>query len=74
MLDLYAVADILETEMFHTDRSQFISKFAPAQHVWAANWFLLEPAPGCVNISPGDILRPEISADDMFLSGVNYIF
>jgi hypothetical protein len=73
-LDLYADADIPETEMFHTDRNKLISKFASsAAHVaghqltsaetgtWLAEHF---------TVTLGDLKG---LADDMFLSGVNHI-
>ena len=38
LLDLYALADIPETEMFRTDRNKLISKFASsAAHVTGSN-------------------------------------
>jgi hypothetical protein len=74
-LDLYADADIPETEMFHLDRSPLISKFASsAAHVaghpltgaetgtWLAEHF---------NETPAEL---KFLADDMFISGVNHIF
>jgi len=74
-LDLYATADIPETEMFHADRSKLISKFASsAAHVtgkplvsaetgtWLAEHF---------TVTLGDLKG---LADDMFLSGVNHVF
>jgi alpha-L-rhamnosidase len=74
-LDLYADADIPETEMFHNDRSILISKFASsAAHVaghpltgaetgtWLAEHF---------TVTLADL---KYLADDMFLSGVNHIY
>jgi hypothetical protein len=74
-LDMYADADIPETEMFHLDRNPLISKFASsAAHVaghpltgaetgtWLAEHF---------NETLGEL---KSLMDDMFISGVNHIF
>jgi len=74
-LDLYADADIPETEMFHTDRNILISKFASsAAHV--AGHQLTSAETGTwlgehFTVTLGDL---KSLADDMFLSGVNHIF
>ncbi len=74
-LDLYADADIPETEMFHTDRNKLISKFASsAAHV--AGHQLTSAETGTwlgehFTVTLGDLKG---LADDMFLSGVNHIF
>ncbi len=75
LLDLYAVADIPETEMFHTDRNKLISKFASsAAHVTG------KPLVGC---ETGTWLNEHFTEtladmkyllDDLFLSGVNHVF
>ena len=74
-LDLYADADIHETEMFHTDRNILISKFASsAAHV--AGHPLTSAETGTwlgehFTVTLGDLKG---LADDMFLAGVNHIF
>ncbi len=74
-LDLYADADIPETEMFHLDRNKLISKFASsAAHV--AGHPLTSAETGTwleehFTVTLGDLKG---LADDMFLSGVNHIF
>jgi hypothetical protein len=74
-LDLYADADIPETEMFHTDRNILISKFASsAAHV--AGHQLTSAETGTwlgehFTVTLGDLKG---LADDMFLAGVNHIF
>jgi alpha-L-rhamnosidase len=75
LLDLYALADVPETEMFHTERSRLISKFASsAGHVAGRP---------LVSAETGTWLREHFTetlgdlkflADDMFLSGINHIF
>jgi hypothetical protein len=75
LLDLYAAADIPETEMFSKDRDILVSKFASsAAHVaghklvsaetgtWVAEHF---------NETLADLKR---NVDDLFLAGVNHIF
>ncbi|HZI33595.1 MAG TPA: glycosyl hydrolase, partial [Candidatus Binatia bacterium] len=74
-LDLYADADIPETEMFHLDRNILISKFASsAAHV--AGHQLTSAETGTwleehFTVTLGDL---KSLADDMFLAGVNHIF
>jgi hypothetical protein len=74
-LDLYADADIPETEMFHLDRNILISKFASsAAHV--AGHPLTSAETGTwleehFTVTLGDL---KSLADDMFLAGVNHIF
>jgi hypothetical protein len=74
-LDLYADADIPETEMFHADRNILISKFASsAAHV--AGHQLTSAETGTwlgehFTVTLGDL---KSLADDMFLAGVNHIF
>jgi len=74
-LDLYAAADIPETEMFHLDRNKLVSKFSSsAAHVMG------KPLVGC---ETGTWLKDHFTVtladlkylfDDLFLSGVNHIF
>jgi hypothetical protein len=74
-LDLYADADIPETEMFHADRNILVSKFASsAAHV--AGHPLTSAETGTwlkehFTVTLGDLKG---LADQMFLAGVNHIF
>jgi hypothetical protein len=73
-LDLYAAADIPETEMFYKDRNKLISKFASsAAHTQG------KPLVGC---ETGTWLNEHFTEtladmkyllDDLFLSGVNHV-
>ena len=75
LLDLYAAADIPETEFFRFDRNPFIAKFASsAAHVtgrklvssetgtWLAEHF---------NVTLGEL---KLLVDEFFVSGVNHVF
>lgn len=74
LLDLYALADIPETEMFDKDRSKFVSKFASsAAHVMGRK---------LVSSETGTWLREHFTEtlgdlksllDDLFLSGINHV-
>jgi len=75
LLDLYALADIPETEMFHTDRSQLISKFASsAGHVAGRKLVSAETGTWLREHFTETLADLKFLADDMFLSGVNHIF
>lgn len=74
LLDLYAVADIPETEMFNKDRDPLVSKFASS----AANVM----GKARVAAEKGTWLREHFQvtlgdlkwlADDLFVSGVNHV-
>jgi hypothetical protein len=75
LLDLYAVNDIPETEMFNRDRSSLVSKFASsAAHVMGRKY---------VSSETGTWLREHFTErlgdlkeliDQLFLSGVNHMF
>ncbi|HEU6447597.1 MAG TPA: glycosyl hydrolase [Verrucomicrobiae bacterium] len=74
-LDLYAAADIPETEMFHNDRSILISKFASsAAHVAGHPLTGAETGTWMREHFTGTLGELKNLADDMFLSGVNRIF
>jgi hypothetical protein len=74
LLDLYALVDIPETEMFDNDRSKFVSKFSSsAAHVMGRR---------LVSAETGTWLREHFTEtlgdlksllDDLFLSGVNHV-
>jgi hypothetical protein len=75
LLDLYAVADIPETEMYHSSRSQFISKFASsAAHVAGHRLVSAETGTWLREHFTETLADLKFLADDMFLSGVNHIF
>jgi hypothetical protein len=75
LLDLYALADIPETEMFHTDRDKFISKFASsAAHVAGRKLTAAETGTWLNEHFTETLAELKVLFDDMFLSGVNHIF
>jgi len=75
LLDLYAVADIPETEMFHSDRSIFISKFASsASHVAGHPLTSAETGTWLTEHFVTTLADLKYLEDDMFLSGINHIF
>jgi hypothetical protein len=74
-LDLYADADIPETEMFHLDRSPLISKFASsAAHVAGHPLTGAETGTWLAEHFTETLAELKDLADDMFISGVNQIF
>lgn len=74
-LDLYALADIPETEMFHTDRNILISKFASsAAHVTGKPLVSAETGTWLKEHFNETLADLKGLADDMFLAGVNHIF
>ena len=74
-LDLYAAADIPETEMFHRDRNKLVSKFSSsAAHVTGKPLVACETGTWLkehFTVTLGDL---KYLLDDLFLSGVNHIF
>lgn len=73
-LDLYADADIPETEMFHNDRSIFISKFASsAAHVAGHQLTSAETGTWMAEHFTETLGEMKHLVDDMFLAGVNHI-
>jgi len=75
LLDLYAGADIPETEMSPADRPQLAAKFASsAAHV--AGHRLTSGATGAGRAQPFTETLADVKylADDLFLAGVNHIF
>lgn len=74
-LDLYATADIPETEMFHTDRNKLISKFASsAAHVTGKPLVSAETGTWLEEHFTEKLADVKHLMDDMFLSGVNHMF
>jgi len=74
-LDLYAAADIPETEMFHSDRSKLISKFASsAAHVTGKPLVSAETGTWLAEHFTEKISDVKYLLDDMFLSGINHVF
>ncbi|HET7625282.1 MAG TPA: glycosyl hydrolase [Verrucomicrobiae bacterium] len=75
LLDLYAAADIPETEMFHTDRNKLISKFSSsAAHVAGHPLSSSETGTWLKEHFTGTLADMKFLEDDLFLSGVNHIF
>jgi hypothetical protein len=75
LLDLYAVADIPETEMFRTNQNPLISKFASsAAHVKGGNLVSAETGTWLAEHFTETLGELKSLADVMFLAGVNHIF
>ena len=74
LLDLYALADIPETEMFHTDRSTLVSKFASsAAHVAGRNLTAAETGTWLKEHFTETLADVKDLVDQMFLAGVNHV-
>ncbi len=74
-LDLYALADIPETEMFHNDRSILISKFASsAAHTQGRRLTGAETGTWVKEHFTETLADLKRITDDMFLAGVNHIY
>ncbi|TAL06107.1 MAG: glycoside hydrolase [Verrucomicrobia bacterium] len=74
-LDLYAVADMPETEMFYKDRNKLISKFASsAAHVAGKQRVTCETGTWLNEHFTETLADMKYLQDDLFLSGVNHIF
>ncbi|HWI57307.1 MAG TPA: glycosyl hydrolase, partial [Bacillota bacterium] len=74
-LDLYAAADIPETEMFYKDRSKLVSKFASsAAHVSGKPLVAAETGTWLKEHFTETLGDMKYLLDDLFLSGVNHIF
>lgn len=75
LLDLYALADIPETEMFHSDRNKLISKFASsAAHVAGHKLTSAETGTWLEEHFTETLADMKYLLDDLFLSGVNHVF
>ena len=74
-LDLYAAADIPETEMFRDDRSILVSKFSSsAAHVAGRRLSSSESGTWLKEHFHERFADLKILLDELFLSGVNHIF
>jgi hypothetical protein len=74
-LDLYATADIPETEMFYQDRSKLISKFASsAAHTTGKPLVSSETGTWLNEHFTETLADMKYLLDDLFLSGVNHVF
>jgi len=74
LLDLYALADIPETEMFHLDRSKLVSKFASsAAHVAGHRRVSAETGTWLKEHFTETLDDLKGLVDDLFLSGVNHV-
>ncbi len=74
LLDLYALADIPETEMFHLDRSVLVSKFASsAAHTVGRQLVAAETGTWLQEHFTETLADVKYLLDDLFLSGVNHV-
>jgi len=74
-LDLYAAADIPESEMFHKDRNKLISKFASsAAHVMGKPLVANETGTWLKEHFNETLADMKYLLDDLFLSGINHVF
>ena len=74
LLDLYALADIPETEMFHTDRRPLVSKFASsAAHVAGRRLVASETGTWLKEHFTETLADVQGLLDDLFVSGINHI-
>jgi hypothetical protein len=74
LLDLYALADIPETEMFHTDRNKLVSKLASsAAHVAGRQLTAAETGTWLKEHFTETLGDMKHLQDDLFLSGVNHV-
>ena len=75
LLDLYALADVPETEMFRLDRNKLVSKVASsAAHVAGRKFVSCETGTWLKEHFTETLADMKWLADDLFLSGVNHIF
>lgn len=75
LLDLYALADIPETEMFYKDRNTLISKFASsAAHVSGKRLTSAETGTWLKEHFHETLMDIKVLVDQMFVSGVNHVF
>lgn len=74
-LDLYAAADIPETEMFHRDRNRLLCKFASsAAHLTGRPLVSSETGTWLAEHFTETLADMKGLLDDFFLSGVNHVF
>ena len=75
LLDLYALADVPETEMFRLDRNKLISKFASsAAHVGGRKLVGCETGTWLKEHFTETLADMKYLLDDLFVSGVNHVF
>jgi hypothetical protein len=75
LLDLYAVADVPETEMFHLDRNKLVSKVASsAAHVAGRPLTASETGTWLEEHFTETLADMKFLLDDLFLSGINHVF
>ena len=75
LLDLYATADIPETEMFYKDRNRLVSLCASsAAHVSGKKLVACETGTWLKEHFTETLADMKYLLDDLFLSGVNHIF
>lgn len=75
LLDLYALADVPETEMFRLDRNKLISKFASsAAHVAGRQLVGAETGTWLKEHFTETLADMKYLVDDLFVSGVNHVF
>lgn len=75
LLDLYALADVPETEMFRLDRNKLISKFASsAAHVAGRKLAGAETGTWLKEHFTETLADMKYLVDDLFVSGVNHVF
>lgn len=75
LLDLYALADVPETEMFRLDRNKLISKFASsAAHVAGRKLVGCETGTWLKEHFTETLADMKYLLDDLFVSGVNHVF
>ncbi|MBN2579478.1 MAG: glycoside hydrolase family 2 [Pirellulales bacterium] len=74
LLDLYALADVPETEMFYRDRRILVAKFASsAAHVAGRKLTAAETGTWVQEHFTETLGELKRLADDMFLSGINHL-
>ena len=75
LLDLYAAADIPETEVFHADRDVLMSKFASsAAHVAGRRLVSAETGTWIADHFTERLADLKRLADELFVAGVNHVF
>jgi len=75
LLDLYAAADVPETEMFNRDRNKLVSKFASsAAHVTGRKLVGCETGTWLKEHFTETLADVKYLVDDVLVSGVNHIF
>jgi len=75
LLDLYAIADTPETEMFYLSRSVLVSKFASsAAHVTGKNIASSETGTWMAEHFTETLADMKYLVDDMFLAGINHVY